>query len=153
MEEFMGIGIGPGIGKPSIQSTVTEMTGLTLFLSKLKHWFIRFRYKHIPYLVYQFQELDVSISIRVTSKEQFATLSKVEAGLYELGFSFDTGYGFGGRDWEWDWSLKGPVTIKFVGVRKEPRVLYGVANSQTVAIEKDLIINNLLKPAKVEKGN
>ncbi|NOQ49122.1 MAG: hypothetical protein GQ553_00435 [Nitrosomonadaceae bacterium] len=38
-------------------------------------------------------------------------LFEIEKKLLEIGVTFDTGAGFGSRDWEWDWSLKGPVTV------------------------------------------
>ena len=36
-------------------------------------------------------------------------LFKIEELLHEIGITFDTGAGFGCRDWMWDFSLEGPV--------------------------------------------
>ena len=47
------------------------------------------------------------------SKIDRSKLFQVERLLGELGIHFDTGAGFGYRDWEWDWSLKGPVRVIF----------------------------------------
>jgi len=38
-------------------------------------------------------------------------LHEIEKLFGELGIHFDTGAGFGYRDWEWDWSLSGPIEI------------------------------------------
>ena len=39
--------------------------------------------------------------------ENHGRLREVEDRLHAKGISFDTGSGFGMRDWELDWSLKG----------------------------------------------
>lgn len=41
----------------------------------------------------------------------FNKLHQIEKLFRELGITFDTGAGCGGRDWEWDWSLEGPVKV------------------------------------------
>lgn len=38
-------------------------------------------------------------------------LFKIEKLLNEVGVTFDTGAGFGYRDWMWDFSLEGPVKV------------------------------------------
>lgn len=45
------------------------------------------------------------------SKIDVQKLFQVEKLLSEMGITFDTGAGFGYRDWEWDWSLEGPVKV------------------------------------------
>jgi hypothetical protein len=59
------------------------------------------------------KEVEVLIQFDLTQldKEKRDKLNKVEKLLRDIGISFDTGSGCGGRDWEWDWSLKGPVKV------------------------------------------
>lgn len=45
-------------------------------------------------------------------------LEKIESLFHDMGIRFDTGCGFGGRDWEWDWSLKGPVKVYFKKIKR-----------------------------------
>lgn len=47
-------------------------------------------------------------------------LAKIESALNEIGITFDKGIGFGGRDWEWDYSLKGPISVRFRGRARKP---------------------------------
>lgn len=49
------------------------------------------------------------------SKVPIEKLFEIEKLLHEIGVNFDTGAGFGYRDWQWDWSLKGPVRVKYLG--------------------------------------
>jgi len=37
----------------------------------------------------------------------------IEKAFHEAGIHFDTGAGFGFRDWEFDWSLEGPIKVYF----------------------------------------
>ena len=62
------------------------------------------------------REVEVSIHIETNkmTPEQYEHLKQAEKHLLEAGISFDTGGGFGGRDWEWDWSLEGPVTVYYL---------------------------------------
>jgi len=59
------------------------------------------------------KEVEVLIQFDLTKLDQKKRdkLFKIEKLLYDIGVTFDTGAGFGGRDWEWDWSLKGPVKV------------------------------------------
>jgi hypothetical protein len=53
--------------------------------------------------------------VRVTfplTKSNLDRLFKIEELFAEMGITFDTGGGCGGRDWEWDWSLKGPIKLE-----------------------------------------
>lgn len=45
------------------------------------------------------------------SKVDINKLFKIEKMLEEIGVNFDTGSGFGFRDWQWDYSLSGPVQV------------------------------------------
>jgi len=59
------------------------------------------------------KEVEVLIQFDLTKLDQKKRdkLFKIEKLLYDIGVTFDSGAGFGGRDWEWDWSLKGPVKV------------------------------------------
>jgi len=46
-------------------------------------------------------------------------LFEIERKFREIGVHFDTGGGFGGRDWEWDWSLKGPIKLTLLNNPQE----------------------------------
>jgi len=48
------------------------------------------------------------------SKVPIEKILEMEKILHEVGISFDTGTGFGCRDWQWDWSLKGPVQVSYL---------------------------------------
>jgi len=63
-------------------------------------------------------EVLITFNIAELSEEGMKHLFDAEASLRKAGISFDTGAGFGGRDWEFDWSLTGPVKVfhkKFKG--------------------------------------
>ncbi len=46
------------------------------------------------------------------SKVDLQDIFEIERRLAKLGIHFDTGAGFGMRDWELDWSLTGPMSVK-----------------------------------------
>lgn len=52
----------------------------------------------------------LEIDIAEMSESDLKKLSQAEMLLSEIGIHFDTGSGFGKRDWELDWSLKGATT-------------------------------------------
>lgn len=99
---------------------------------------VRFRRRYIPMLVWYGDEVDVRLTFtenrlpkgmtfspddpgsiaHVVSPLQSGRLHEIEQSLLEIGVSFDTGMGFGGRDWDLDWSLKGPLRISMVGRAK-----------------------------------
>ena len=54
----------------------------------------------------------VQITFGPLTNEQMRKLYKIEDLLGEIGVTFDTGQGYGGRDWMWDFSLDGPVRVK-----------------------------------------
>lgn len=56
------------------------------------------------------EEAEVLIQFDL-GKVDLAKLYQIQSLFSEMGISFDTGAGFGARDWEWDWSLKGPVKV------------------------------------------
>lgn len=121
-------------------SPIAEYTGIELVWHRMKWAVLRFRKRHIPYLVWHGQEVDV----RVTFKE--ARLPEIEAGpleaafaeavphlmngrlggvrrdLQEIGIEFDAGIGPDGCDWEWDYSLRGPISVSFGGPAKRPEL-------------------------------
>jgi hypothetical protein len=45
------------------------------------------------------------------NKVPIEKIFKIEELLQEIGVTFDTGAGFGSRDWMWDFSLEGPVKV------------------------------------------
>jgi hypothetical protein len=55
--------------------------------------------------------VNISFDMEKLGKKGLDTLFEIEKKFHEIGISFDTGGGCGGRDWEWDWSLKGPVKV------------------------------------------
>lgn len=55
--------------------------------------------------------INVCFDMEKLGEKGLATLFEIEKKFLEIGISFDTGAGFGGRDWEWDWSLSGPVKL------------------------------------------
>ena len=52
-----------------------------------------------------------TLKIPVGDKKKLDNILKAEFFLMEAGISFDTGTGFGFRDWELDWSLKGAELV------------------------------------------
>lgn len=48
------------------------------------------------------------------SPEQITCVHEAQALLRKAGITFDSGTDINTRDWELDWSLKGPVSVKFV---------------------------------------
>lgn len=126
-----------------------EMSWLRQRINDARIWL----YRHTPRLVWPFQEIEATIGLRLSTKDQFNKLAEVERLLSELGVAFDTGYGFGQRDWEWDWSLRGPVHVRFVRARKKPIPTYGLRNEVAVVQEAEQIKHNMLAPSEVERGN
>jgi hypothetical protein len=45
------------------------------------------------------------------SKVDINKVFEIERLLHKIGVHFDTGAGFGFRDWNWDYSLTGPVSV------------------------------------------
>ena len=101
-----------------------EMNKYQIVVSRLNTAFVRFRRRFIPHIVWHGQEVDVVVTWkenRLTAHDPEQALKQLSGGhLYkiqqmmnEIGVTFDTGLGFGGRDWEWDWSLRGPISVKF----------------------------------------
>lgn len=125
-----------------------EMTPWEHLMSRVRGFFQTIRIRYIPSLVWRHQEIDVSIGIKLTAHTELDALARAETILRDLGFSFDTGYGFGQRDWEWDWSLKGPVSIKFEGKRLTPRDAYGFTPKNLLGQEHDLIVGSGLLKSK-----
>lgn len=91
----------------------------------------RFRRKHLPYLVYWGDELDVLVTLsqdRLTETSMEGAFRQFNSGAFvdaekvfsEMGIGFDKGLGPDGRDWNWDWSLDGPISVTFRGRAKHP---------------------------------
>lgn len=59
----------------------------------------------------QKSNIEVHISIPCEG-EKLEHILEAEKHLRKAGVTFDTGYGFGCRDWELDWSLKGAYVTK-----------------------------------------
>lgn len=109
---------------------------LAVDLVKRRLWMWRRRY--IPFLVWWGDEIDVKVTLRdnklpsiegaspeIAAQAALQALSRgsfyeVEKLMREVGISFDTGMGFGGRDWEWDYSLSGPISVTFKGRAQNP---------------------------------
>lgn len=110
-----------------------EMRGYKILWMHLRSVTSRLR-RRLPYLVWWNDEVDVTVTLTENrlpkgltneNTDPIATLNQgafyeIERRLNELGIEFDTGLGFGGRDWEWDWSLRGPIHIKFRGRSRKP---------------------------------
>jgi len=96
------------------------MTPSQLLWSRIRTFFILLR-RRLPFLVWYGDELDVIVTFpndTLDSSEPFGSLfdghlAEIESRLRAAGIEFDRGVGFGGRDWEWDWSLKGPISVQF----------------------------------------
>jgi len=56
-------------------------------------------------------EILIQFDMNNMTEYQLEKLHEAEKCLMEAGVSFDTGAGFGARDWNFDWSLKGPVKV------------------------------------------
>jgi len=56
----------------------------------------------------------ISFDMEALGQDGLKTLFEIEKKLQEIGITFDTGAGFGKRDWQWDYSLEGPVEINIV---------------------------------------
>lgn len=107
---------------PSYEPTAgREMTRFERMVSGVKYWLIAQRRK-LPYLVWWDDEVDVIVTLSQDKlnpeKEPFkqlfyGTFYEAEKKFREMGISFDTGMGCGGRDWEWDYSLSGPISVRF----------------------------------------
>jgi hypothetical protein len=54
-----------------------------------------------------------------TDKIPLETMFAIEKSLSEKNISFDTGCGFGNRDWELDWSLRGITPEKLLEYMKK----------------------------------
>ena len=116
------------------QPVMRVMPPWRVALSRAYHALIRFRYRWIPYLVWRNSEIDVVVTF---SQERLAEggdpneaiarlfsgrLHDARMALHDAGVEFDTGMGFGGRDWEWDYSLKGPISVRFKGTAARPHL-------------------------------
>ena len=60
---------------------------------------------------------DVNVSFDL-GKINIEDLFEIERLLAKNGITFDTGSGFGKRDWQWDWSLEGPIEV-IVNIKSE----------------------------------
>lgn len=112
------------------QSAGREMTWSERKIGRARHWLRRLRRK-LPYLVWHGDELDVRVTLRGDTDLLFAA----QTPLRDLGISFDTGMGNGGRDWEWDFSLQGPISVRFGGRAKYPERRHARPKPQ-------LVVNN-----------
>lgn len=115
-----------------------HMTGWEIIVSRTQSALIRWRRRHIPYLVWWGDELDVKVTLKenklphieasdigaamqeCTSALNRGSFYEVEKLMHEVGISFDKGLGFDGREWEWDWSLSGPISVSFRGRSASP---------------------------------
>ena len=61
----------------------------------------------------------ISFDLNKLGDEGRDKLFKIERIFRDIGVTFDTGAGFGNRDWCWDFSLKGPVSINLVNKVEE----------------------------------
>ena len=72
----------------------------------------RWRARYTPSIVWRRQRIEVGIHFDL-SKVDRVDLFEIEKLLHKNGIYFDTGSGFGNRDWEWDFSLRGPIDVRF----------------------------------------
>jgi len=130
------------IGEPIAAGTAAGATEAGPWRARwwmLKSRLRQLRRRWIPHLVWHGDELDVRVTWRFQALDpmtgdtdlqaaigkalhQFnsGVVFEIERALAEHGVRFDTGMGYGGRDWEWDWSLRGPVSVTFVGRASKP---------------------------------
>lgn len=97
-------------------ATAREMTPWELRLDRLKLWLERLRRK-LPHLVWHGDEVYVRVHIAIDDEAQLKKLWATEQALRDLGIGFDTGTAMGScmrRDWEWDWSLRGPISLRYI---------------------------------------
>lgn len=105
-----------------------EMTGLQLWLSRAKLALLRWRRRHLPYLVWFHDEVDVVVTLledKMNPDDPLHSLFSggfrdIEDQMRQMGIGFDTGISAAGRDWEWDWSLSGPISVRFKSRAKSP---------------------------------
>jgi len=64
------------------------------------------------------RECDVLVQLDL-SQLDIKDIIEVEKAFQKIGITFDTGAGFGYRDWEWDFSLKGPINVYFQQFKDE----------------------------------
>lgn len=103
-----------------------EMGWLDRLRHELEKAWTKFHRK-FPRLVWYGQELDVRLTFidymaLVTESAERVAIDEAQAALRRAGITFDTGTDFvtGFRDWEWDYSLRGPLSVTFVGKNKKP---------------------------------
>lgn len=104
-----------------------EMTKFERTINTIKQKLVLFRRKHIPFIVYWDDEVNVCVTWLenklpegVTKEAAIKVLNsgpiyQIENLASEIGVDFDKGISFEGRDWEWDFSLRGPISLKFRG--------------------------------------
>lgn len=111
---------------PATEKGAAEVSKLQSFWWEVRRqvWSLRLR-RWLPRLVWIGDEIDIVITFSQDKldpemdpegafKRLFSgSLFECERALHNIGIGFDTGMGFGGRDWQWDWSLSGPVSVKF----------------------------------------
>ena len=68
----------------------------------------------------KFKGFYVCIPTENMTKDQQDALWEAEKQLRKAGIGFDTGGGFGGRDWRFDWSLRG-LYVKCVECNNDSR--------------------------------
>lgn len=98
------------------------LESVRLFKDRVARW----RLRYIPRLMWHGQQVDIRITFtenRLHAAGHDEAIGQLKNGqlpeiakmLHELGIEFDTGLGERGRDWEWDFSLRGPVSVEFIG--------------------------------------
>ncbi len=116
----------------------TEMTPWQQRIRRIRWWWTSYRRRHLPYLVWYNDELDVVVTFKEDRLHQRefnnpqeamgaaagqlmrGYLPDIKDKLHDIGIDFDTGLGVEGRDWEWDWSLRGPISVRFRGRAANP---------------------------------
>lgn len=76
--------------------------------------------KNNYHLVRRGDQVDVVVSFKVDDDKQLHHVFEAQRHLRELGISFDTGFGFGQRDWELNLNYSGPIKVTFTEKKKEP---------------------------------
>lgn len=111
---------------------------LELIVFRFRVWWWQNIGRRIPKVIWHGDEVDVRIvftearlrpriydSLEAMAEGSLSQLgegrmAEIEAMLNEIGVTFDRGVGPDGTDWEFDASLRGPVSVKFIGRAKKP---------------------------------
>lgn len=109
------------VAAASEPADLSKLGRLRAWLYRVRFSLVAFRYRYLPQLVWEGDEVDVRLVFTDDTINQTdpvgglfsGGLFEIEERMRKMGISFDRGQGFDGRDWELDWSLHGPLRVKF----------------------------------------